>query len=139
MVFDEATGKFVPKKMTECQERLVRLFLQAKEKLGNVLSPGDAEPEMATFVNEVLHHPEERGFVGNIFKAELNSPSGMAWEFLQFCFHVLRWSEMQECVRALMIRDRNNLSRISVWGHLIESFDDVWSDAEFYKQFSGLN
>jgi hypothetical protein len=121
--------------MTELQSKLVRLFEQAKAKLVEVLSPGEAEPEMAAFVGEVQRHPEAREFVVGLFMTELSRP-GSAWEFLQFCFHVLRWPEMREFVLAGLEKDMKNLRARAVWSHVLESFDDDWSDAEFYHEFS---
>jgi hypothetical protein len=90
---------------------------------------------MAAFTREVQFYPEARAFVGSILKDELNKP-GSAWEFLQFCFHVLRWPEMRAFVREGLERDMNNLRARAVWSHVLESFDDDWDDAEFYKEFS---
>ncbi len=121
--------------MNALQLKIICLFNEANSKINNVLSPGEAEPEMINFLHFVRDHPEERSFTVELFKRSL-TVTGASWEFLQFCFHGLRWPEMQEFVKAGLQENRFDMRARAVWSHLLESFDNDWEDAEFYQEFS---
>lgn len=122
--------------MTDIQERLIRLFKDAEAKTEVSLFPGEAEPEMAAFIAEVRRYPEERGYVGQIFRNAMDTP-GMRWEFLAFCFHSLRWPEIRNEVIARLERSRDDVRTRPFWADLRDSFDDGWEDADLFREFSG--
>ncbi len=121
--------------MTDIREHLLRLFRDAEAKTEACLFPGEAEPEMAAFIADVRRHPEEREYVGQIFRNAMDTP-GMRWEFLAFCFHSLRWPEIRDEVIARLERDRDNVRTRPFWADLRDSFDDGWEDADLFREFS---
>jgi hypothetical protein len=119
----------------EAQSTVSSLYVEACAKLDEVHSPCDAEPHFARFLYAVRESPEERPFVIGLFKQSLGPDEPWPWEFLQFCFHSLRWPELHQLVHAGLSRDRDNLRARSVWAHLLAAFDDDWEDAEFFREF----
>jgi hypothetical protein len=126
--------------MNETQSLLIRQYDIASKKVALSGEPFDAEAEMVQFLNTVRAHPQERGFVFELFKRSLADRSRPSdWEFIQFCLHALRWEEMREYLADLLTKAvaQNDWRGVPIWNHLLEAFSDDWDDAEFYKEFGG--
>jgi hypothetical protein len=117
------------------QAELTDLFEAASARLDVVDSPSDAEEEMQRFLSAVEESPEHRAFVVGLFKQAIVG-SGPPLELLQFCFHALRWSEIDSFLTDLMSREEpERRPTRQIWLHLLDSLRDDWPDAEFYKRF----
>lgn len=126
---------------TQIKDLLRHLFNSAAAMSLVVINQDDAEPEMARFLHTVKCHPNQRSFVVRLFIESFSDKSHMKWEpweFMQFCMHDLRWSELRDFIRAK--RDEDVKSRgarsSTIWNDILTAFDDEWTGATKFREFT---
>lgn len=127
-------------KDTQIKDLLRHLFNSAAAMSLAVINQDDAEPEMARFLHTAKSHPDQRPFVVQLFVESFSDKFHMKWEpweFMQFCVHDLRWSELRDFIRAKRDEDVQNRGARSstIWNDILRSFEDDWIGAKQFHEF----
>ena len=120
---------------------LRQLFDTAAAKSLAVINQDDAEPEMARFLHLVQDHPEERPFIAQLFVDSFDDSYYLRhepWEFLRFCMHALRWSELRDFINIKKKADvtQRGARSSTIWNDILAAFEPGWKGAAEFREFT---
>ena len=91
------------------------------------------ETEYSAVLDYVIRHPTWRNEFGSEFIRMVTFPGTISAELVEYCMYELRWPEVAEAARSMM-NTSDDPRNISVFEHILESFQDDW-DKEGYERW----
>jgi hypothetical protein len=114
-------------------QKFFELALEA-ERIDSECLDESAEPAFEAVLSFVLAHPESRGEFADAFMQLARDPGLGPPELIQYCMHVLRWSDVKQYLSDWLALEKSERIR-HVLRKLLMSFDDNWYGADMYDRF----
>jgi hypothetical protein len=118
----------------ECGGILDKLdFLLKVQRLADGVD--QVEPLLEDLVDQVRDSVDCWAKVSERFIVLVHNIDPWSLEILQYCMHELRWREIFDRGQYFLQREEN-VGRRRLYERLIQSFDDDWSEREFFRRYS---
>jgi hypothetical protein len=125
--------------MTDSASAIVSRFFELSLEAGRVNSEHldePTEPYFEAVLEFVISHPEFRNEFAKAFMQLAHDPDLGPPELIQYCMHVLGWSDIKQQLLDWLELEKSERIR-HVLRKLLMSFDDTWQDADMYARFGG--
>lgn len=115
------------------QDRLARLYNEARRAGAEGISTSDFEPAAAALLDFIQATPECVDAASRLFVRQVMEAGGST-EVLDYCMHELRWSEVREAARVRVAESEDWRIKTPL-ASLLAAFEDDWPDAKLYERW----